>query len=303
MDWDDLRFVLAVSRTGSALGAARALGVNQSTVVRRLAQVEAAAGAELFDRKRTGYCFTDLGRSLVETAERVEVEMQALQDRLSAASRTVSGVVRLTTSERMASVVVAPCVREFRQRYPDVRIELFADDRRLDVARGEADIALRAGSRPEGAGIVARKLLEVGWTVYCSKSYAAEHGAPATADDFHRHAIIGMEGSLSELPGPRWMARAAPDAPVRFTSNSLSNLIGTLRAGLGIATLPCMVGDTDPELVRCMPPPRELDSELWLIVREDLRSVAAVRALTDSLAQHVHEHRAALTGRPAGATS
>lgn len=299
MDWDDLRYVLAVSRAGSALGAARELGVNQSTVVRRLTQVEASAGADLFDRKQTGYCVTGLGRAMVETAERIEREMRALENRLGAARRTVSGVVRLTTSERLASIVVGPCVHEFQQLYPDVRIELFSDDRRLDVARGEADIALRAGSRPDGANIVARKLLEVGWSVYCSEDYAAAHGIPKTREDICKHAVIGMEGPLAQLPGPRWIADAAPNTPVRFSSNSLSNLIFSLHAGLGIATLPCLAGDQLPGLVRCMPPPRELDSELWLVVREDLKSAPSVRSLADFLAKYILEHRGVLTGRTA----
>ena len=298
MDWDDLRFVLAVSRAGSALGAAKQLGVNQSTVVRRLTQVEASAGADLFDRRQTGYCVTELGRKLVETAERIEIEMRSLQDQIAAEGRTVTGTVRLTTSERLAEVIVAQCVREFQQVHPDVRIELYADDRRMDVAHGEADIALRAGSRPAGAGIVARKLLELGWTVYCSGEYAAKHNAPTSREEICGHSIIGMEGSMGQLPGPQWIAAAAPGVPVRFSSNSLSNLIVSLRAGLGIATLPCLVGDREPTLVRCMAPPRELDSDLWLIVREDLKSVAAVRALADFLVKHVLEHRVALTGRP-----
>ena len=97
--------------------------------------------------------------------------------------------MRLTTSERLADVVVAQCVREFQQLYPDVRIELFTDNRRLDVARGEADIALRAGSQPEGTGIVARKLLELGWTVYCSDDYAAKHGMPKVREEICAHSI------------------------------------------------------------------------------------------------------------------
>jgi DNA-binding transcriptional LysR family regulator len=298
MDWDDLRFVLAVSRAGSALGAARDLGVNQSTVVRRLAQMEKSAGAELFDRKQSGYCMTAIGRKMVEVAERIESEMAALQNHISLAGRTVSGVVRLTASERLASAVVGPCVHDFQPLHPDVRIELYADDRRLDVAQGEADIALRAGSRPQGAGIVARKLLDVGWSVYCSQEYAAEHGMPATRAEICEHAIIGMEGPLGQLAGPKWLVEAGGGAPIRFSSNSLSNLIGSLRAGLGIATLPCLAGDFEPGLVRCMPPPRELDAELWLIVREDLKSMPAVRTFADFMAAHVLQRRAALSGRP-----
>ena len=298
MDWDDLRFVLAVARAGSALGASKALGVNQSTVVRRLEKVERDAGAELFDRRQSGYCVTPLGRKMVEVAERIETEMAGLQAFLGAAGRSVSGVVRLTTSERLASAIVGPCVHDFQIAHPDVRIELYADDRRLDLAKGEADIALRASSRPEGAGIVARKLLDVGWTVYCSKEYAAQHGMPATREEIRNHEIIGTDGPLGQLVGSRWIAEAACGRPIRFSSNSLSNLIVSLRSGLGVATLPCLAGDFEPGLVRCRPPPRELDAELWLIVREEVKAVPAVRTFVEFLAGHVHQRRAELSGRP-----
>jgi len=281
-----------------AAEAARELGVNQSTVVRRLAQVEDAAGVELFDRKQSGYTCTALGRAMVETAEHIEAEMRTLQHRLEAAGRTVSGIVRFTTAETIANLFAGPWIHDYHAQNPHVRIELFTGDSRLDVARGEADIALRAGSRPEGAGIVTRKLLDLGWSVYCSEEYAAKHGQPATRADICKHSIIGMEGPMALLPGPRWLAEAAPGAAVRFSSNSLSNLLFSLRAGLGIATLPCLSGDREPDLLRCMPPVPELDSELWLIVNEDLKSAPAVRSFADFVAEQVQANRTTWTGRP-----
>ena len=255
MDWDDLRYVLAASRTGSALAAARALGVNQTTVARRIAHIEETIGADLFERKQSGYGATALGRDVAATAERIEAHIQALEDSVAAMQRNLSGVVRVTMSERLARSVLAPSLLSFQKLHPGVRIEMIAEDRRLDIARGEADVALRAGSRPEGAGIVIRKLPPVSWSVYCSRGYAAERGAPATRADLARHSIVGMDGSMGRLPGPLWLLEAVPNADIRFRSNNLTNLVSNLCAGLGVAMLPCIVGDSEPELVRCMPAP------------------------------------------------
>ncbi len=297
MDWDDLRFVLAVTRKQSALGAASALGVNQTTVTRRIAQIEKTIGAPLFERLQSGYRPTALGTSVAAAAERIEAEVRTLENTLAAARRQLSGVVRLTTSETIANLIVAPCLHGFHRLHPGIRIELILDDRRLDIAAGEADIAFRAGSRPEGGGIVARRMPNAGWSVYCGRAYASEHGMPLSREDLASHAIVGMEGQMARLPGPLWIDRAAPGAEIRFRSNSLTNLVSNLRAGLGVATLPCVVGDCDPGLVRCFPPPPELDSEMWLIVREDLRSAPHVRAFADFLAAHVMSVRTQLTGR------
>jgi DNA-binding transcriptional LysR family regulator len=296
MDWDDLRFVLAVRRAGSALAAAQALGVNQSTVMRRIDHIEETLGIALFERKQSGYRATAQGIAVAETAACVEAAIGDLRRAIAAEQRTLAGTVRFTTSETLANHVVTPFLPLFQKTHPNVRIELFADDRRLDLARGEADVALRAGSRPDGARIVMRRMPDAAWSVYCSKAYADEHGAPASRADIVRHAILGMEGQMATLPGPRWIAEAAPNAEIRFRSNSLVNLVSNLRAGLGVASLPCFVGDAEPELVRCFPPPPELNSEMWLIVREDLRSVPHIRAFADFLAAYLLSIRARMAG-------
>lgn len=297
VDWDDLRFVLAVRRAGSALGAAKLLNVNQTTVVRRIGQIEATLGLDLFDRRQSGYIPTCHGQMVAEAADRIETEVEALANALAAAKRDVANTVRLTTSEALAFRAVAPFLRDFQKLHPDVRIELITDDRRLDLARGEADVALRGGSTPEGAGIVARRLPDTAWAVYCSKAYALEHGAPALRAEICKHEIIGMDGRMALLPGPQWLRAAAPDKEPRFSSNSLINLVYNLRAGLGVATLPCIVGDAEPDLMRCFAPPPELMSEFWLIVREDVRAAPHVRAFADFLADRLYAARDRIEGR------
>jgi DNA-binding transcriptional LysR family regulator len=299
MDWDDLRFVLEVRRSGSALGAAGKLGVNQSTVMRRIVQIEACLGVELFERRQSGYVPTPNGVSVADTAERIEREVRDLQSVTTASQRVLTNAVRFTSSELLVNFVITPCLLSFQKLKPDIRIELIGDDRMLNLARGEADVALRggcSGSRPQGAGIVMRRMPSAAWAVYCSRGYADEHGIPASREEIRNHAIIGMEGPLAEIAGPLWISEAAPNVQTRFRSNSLVNLVSNLRAGLGVATLPCIVGDSEPDLVRCFPPPPELDADMWLIVREDLKSAPHVRAFADYLAAYLNSIHAQLAG-------
>jgi DNA-binding transcriptional LysR family regulator len=287
MNWDDLRYVLAIARAGSALRAAEQLGVNQTTVLRRLDAIEAALGIPLMERRRSGQTLTAAGLRAAEAAERVEREVQHLQDALSADQRAISGRVRLTTSESLANRLVAPSLLAFRAQHPHVLIELITSDQRLDVARGEADVALRAGSSPEGAGIVARRMPDNYWTVYASRGYAAERGLPASRAEIAGHDIVGLEGQLARLEGWRWLAQSAPGDAVKVRSNSLVTLIHNLKAGLGLGALPILFGDAEPDLVRCFDPPEDLRAELWLIVRESLKDQPHVRAVTDFLAAHI----------------
>lgn len=287
MDWNDLRYVLAVARAGSALRGAELLGVNHTTVLRRLDALEADLGVVLFEKNRTGRTLTDAGRRTVETAERMAAEAQTLASALAAQGRALAGSIRLTTSETLANRLVAPCLREFLDLHPAICVELMIADERLDIARGEADVALRAGSRPEGAGIVARRLPDSGWTIYCSRTYAAQRGLPGCRAEIPGHDIVGMEGRMASVPGWLWLAASAPDAQIRFRSNSLTGLVSYLKADLGLGALPVMIGDHDPELVRCLPPPPEINAEMWLIVREELKAQPHVRTFTDFLASYV----------------
>ena len=155
---------------------------------------------------------------------------------------------------------------------------------------------MRAGSRPEGGGIVARLLPHGAWSVYCSRSYPKSTACPATVEALDGHAVVAAEGAIAKLAGPLFLARATPNSKISARSNSLTNLALALKAGLGIATLPCIAGDADPDLVRCLPPIAELGYELWLIVREDVKSTPHVRAFAEFLATHVHGMRGKLTG-------
>ncbi len=287
MQWNDLLYLLAIAQSGSAMRAAKRLGVNQATVLRRLDAIEAASGAQFFERRRSGLKPTEMGRLAAESAARMEREAQSFESALAARRRTLEGSVRLTTSVGLADRLVIPGMRTFQALYPSIMVELLIADERLDIARGEADVALRAGSRPHGAGSVAQRLPDVDWTIYCSRAYAAERGSPGSRAALGGHQVVGLDGAMARLPAWQWLQAAVPDAVVRFRSNSLVNMVSNLKAGLGVGPLPTLTGDAEPDLVRCFAPPPELRSDLWLIVREAIKSQPHVRALADFLAGYV----------------
>jgi DNA-binding transcriptional LysR family regulator len=298
-DWNDLRCFLAVAREGSTLAAARRLKINQTTVARRIEALEEALGLKLFERKQRGYSLTEGGREILTAAERVEGEAETLERLVAQRSRRMAGVVRVTTNEAFANMVLTPCLGEFAELYPDVRVEVAVSERRLDLARGEADVALRAGA-PQDPGLVGRRLGDIRWSIYCSRDYAARRGVPDRPEALKDHFVIGALDTLAELPAARWLAAQAPAAQMLSQSNSLTNLLAALKAGLGVAPLPCMMGDAEPELIRCFAPISELDADLWLITREPLRGLAHVRAFNEFVSARIGSIKHRLAARAAG---
>ena len=295
-DWNDLRYFLAVARTGSTLGASRALKVNQTTVARRIGVLERAIGTKLFDKRQSGYAPTEAGAELRATAERVELEANAFAEQAGAMGRRISGVIRVTTNEGLANTVMAPALSAFRKLHPQVRVDLVVDERRLDLIRGAADVALRTGARPAESSLVARRLTPMAWAAYCSRDYAEGRGCPSSVDALARHAVIGAEGPIAALPGWTWLRQAAPEAEVAARSSSVTNLISAVKAGLGITVLPCFLADSHADLVRCIGPIAGVQSDLWLVTREDARDVRRVRVFIDFLAAHVAAMRPLLAG-------
>lgn len=296
-DWNDLRHLLAVARGGSTLAAARAQGLNQTTVARRVAALEKAIGTALFERRPDGYRPTDRGRELVALAEAMEAQAAAVEAKARSWRRAVQGVVRITTTETIAGALLAPMIPALRADYPGLRIELAADDRRLDLVRGDADIALRVGSEPDAPGLVRRRMPDSVWGVYCSRAYAERHGAPSTAAELARHQVIVGDGPLARIAALAWLEEAAAGADIAYRCNSVPNLIAAVRSGVGVSTVPCLVGGKDPDLVRCLPPLVSLDGQMWLIYRESLRADPQVRAVVDAIAARVEAMRDLLSGK------
>ncbi|MEZ5655612.1 MAG: LysR family transcriptional regulator [Sphingobium sp.] len=284
-DWNDLQYFLAVAEKGSTLSASRDLRVSQTTVARRITALEQALGLPLFDRQQSGYVLTGPGETLVDKARAVADASSALEQAAAGYSRDISGTVRLTTIELYAVTLIPEVLRDFREAYPAIMIEIDATDDIRDLTSGAADIALRHGTGPSEGGLVGRRIAANPWTLYCSRSYAEMHGAPRSRKHLHHHVFVGGGGKYIWPKYREWLRQHGLESAVAIQHGSPTGLLSAVRSGAGLAVLPSFMADRDPELVRCLPPPREDRGAIWLLTHERLRHTPRVRAVLDFLAE------------------
>ena len=292
LDWNDLRYFLAVARDGSTLAAAKVLRVSQTTVARRIAALESALGFPLFEKRQAGYALTPAGEELRSRAEQVEQAAEAFSEAASAKSRDVSGTVKITTEEVYAITILAPLLRELHETYPDIVIELDTSQQVRDLGAGEADISLRSTKKDSqlAAGLVGRQLCIDDWALYCSRDYAARHGVPTTRAEMKKHPFIGGGGGQLWIHYQAWLQSLGLESQVAMHHATSGGLLSGVRSGFGIAVLPCVVADGDPDLVRCVPPPAEHGRILWLFTHERCRHTPRVRAVIDFLYERLSRH-------------
>ncbi|MCJ8159545.1 LysR family transcriptional regulator [Sphingomonas sp. LaA6.9] len=287
LDWNDLRYFLAVARTGSTLAAGRALRVSQTTAARRVAALEQTVGLPLFERRQTGYFLTAAGEALVEHAEAVEAAASAFTDAAGSQGREVSGTVRLTAQEIHAITVLAPILRDLHEAHPAIRIELDTADAIRDLGAGAADIAIRTVDQPEGAGLVGRRIALDNWAIYCSREYAAAHGRPRRRTELRGHPFIGGGGDGVWKIYRAWLEANGLEDAVAMHHDSSTGLLSAVRSGIGLAVLPCFVADAEPGLIRCLPPAPGKERAIWLLTHERVRHTPRVRIVIDFLAEQL----------------
>jgi DNA-binding transcriptional LysR family regulator len=288
---DDLRLIRSIGQAKTLTGAARLLRVDHSTAFRRLEAIEARLGARLFERGREGYAATAAGEMAIERAERILLEVGELEQQLAGEDLRPAGIVRVTTTDTLTDLVT-PMFAAMSAQNPAITVELVVTNAFVTLTRREADIALRpAASAPEG--LVGRKLAGVATAIYASPDYMEKHqGRPVAAHDW-----IGFDDSLAHLRSARWMSSNIPNERIVFRADSLLALRAGASAGLGIAALPCYLGDCSAALCRLGEPMPEMEGSLWLLTHPGLRRVARVRAVLDAIAHYVGERRALIEGR------
>ena len=298
-DWNDLRHFLAVAETGSTLAAGRRLRVSQTTVARRVTALEEALGLALFERRQAGYVLTPAGEALLGQAGAVESAAAALADAAAAQTREASGLVRLTVGESLAVTVMPPILRDLYEAHPGIRIELDSSDAKRDLGAGAADVAVRTTVQPTEGGLVGRRVAHDDWAAYCSRAYAETHGRPTSIRELRRHPLVGGGGDGIWDHYLAWLRQYGLEEAVAIHHDSVNGLIAAVKAGFGVAALPCFVAENDVELVRCLPPRHKEERGIWLLTHERLRHTPRVRAVMDflgdrltRLARHA-EHRMA----------
>jgi len=295
-DWNDLRYFLAVAREGSTIGAASALKVNQSTVQRRLAALEEAIGSQLVERTPTGYRLTEKGLALRPHAEAVETAVAAFRRQLASVDDVATGTIRVTAPEGIAYLILTPLLGKFHTLHPRLKVDVILTDRILDLSNGDADIALRAAPLEDSA-LIGRKIADLAWGFYASRSYADRQGSMSGPEDINRHAVIQFDRELADIQVSKWLRGIVTEAPIAARCSSVSGALLTVKSGVGVALLPSHIGDTEKDLVRLFGPLKDIVSGCYLIAHPDLHKTPRVRAFFDFMIEEIEQFRPLLLGR------
>lgn len=286
LQWDDVRYFLELARLGSLSGAARALGVEHSTVARRIGSLEQSLNIRLFDRLAKRWSLTHEGEMLTAQAQRLDDEAQAFSRAVLGAS-SLRGTVRLSAPPVLASHFLVPGLAAIRSRWQGIDLQVVGESRDANLVRGEADLAVRL-ARPTAPGLSARRIGELGYGAYAAHGYV---NRPAEAWEF-----LGYDGSLSHVPQQRWLDRMAGDRRFVLRCNDLATLLHAARAGMGIAALPHFLAARDSALTplssHACPAPRQL----WLVMHPDVKRSPRIRLMADVLIALVRDRKDLLDG-------
>jgi len=292
-DWNDLRYFLAVAREGSTLAAAKVLRVNQSTVHRRLVELEKRLGCTLAERHPAGYRLTEFGKELQPYAERVEEAVSALHRHVATFDKGMRGIIRLTCSTAVARRLMRSEVLDiFHTRHPGIKVELLMTERLLDLSKGEADVAIHGGEAREEA-LIGKRVADVPWAIYASRSYVERHGSPKMFGEIDGHSIIEFIGEIGDLTAAHWLQSKAPRAHISGQASNIPSVLLAVKSGVGLAPLPVPLADLDQDLVRVIGPIPELKYPTYLFTHRDLRKIPRIAAFFEYC---LSELRPILTG-------
>ncbi len=286
MHWDDLRVFLAVAREGSISGGAKRLNVQHSTVSRRIKSLEAQLGTTLFERKKSGFELSEAGKELAFSAERIEREVLGLEGTLSNHDDTAAGELTVAAINNMASTILLPIFARFSRAQPEIRLHVQVSNKYVSLAERQADIAIRLTNTPPET-LVGKRLTTVASTVYGSRRYIAslaEGAAPKW---------LGIECCAFHRS---WTEEACPDHDHRFYVDDTLLTLAALKQDLGLAYLPCFMGDSEDTLQRHCPPNSAHDLGLWMLYHADLKQNRRVQLFRDHMVHEICELRNLFAG-------
>lgn len=294
--WDDLRYFLEVVRTGTASAAAKRLGVDYTTVARRIRALEEALGALLFDKSRsTGFTLTPDGQQLVSHAEAMEAAMQAASEQVSGSGSALSGRVRIGCTEAFGSYFVIPEMVAFQARHPNIAIDVLPVPHFISLSRREADIAITL-ERPARGPYVCSKLCDYRLALYATPDYLANHPAITSRADLQQHRFINYVDDLAFSAQLLYLDELVPGAVSPLRSTSVVAQYQAVLQGQALAILPCFIAADDPRLVAVLPDKLSVVRQFWMSYSEDLRRLKRVTGVAAWLTERAQANAARLLG-------
>jgi DNA-binding transcriptional LysR family regulator len=283
VNWDDTRIFLAVQRERTLRGAAKTLDLDQATVGRRIAALERVLGATLFLRASDGYVLTPAGELALKAAEKMEHSAHELVRQTQGVDTRLEGDVRVTTTDSLALEFLIPAISRLHAKHPDVRVLLNTSTQMVNLARREADIAVRT-IKPENPDLIARRLARWPMGLFASKSYLKKRGEPEPGTAFAGHDIVMYHTYMTGSRAPTLAGEPIHAGRIVSAVNSNLMLRSQIKAGLGVGEIPVLLGERDG-LVRLWPErARAAPYEVWLVTHQDLRHTARIRAMIDEIA-------------------
>ena len=286
LDWDDLRFFLAVARLGNLSAAAKELRVSQPTVGRRLASLEGSLGVRLLDRTPDGYVLTLAGRDVLEKAQRLESEAQALERTVGGRDTRLSGLVRVTCAETIAAHLLAPCFGGLHRQHPDILVDLIPHPRELSLSMREAELSVRL-SRPTQHDLVIRRIGNLAYGLYASRDYLDRHGALDLEGGCPGHFLIEQSDDVEDMLQFGWLGDMTARARVALQTSSHEAAVSAALDGAGLACLARFRADREAGLMCLAAPVPAPVSGIWLVVHKDNRDTSRIRAVMSHIAEAV----------------
>ncbi|MDF0601772.1 LysR family transcriptional regulator [Psychromarinibacter sp. C21-152] len=287
-NWDEIRTAYQVARMGTVSGAAEALGVHHSTVIRHVDALEDRLGVKLFQRHARGYTPTEAGRDLLQVAQATDDQFSQFASRVRGRGEAVTGELILTTLAGLVPMLM-PAVAAFQAMHPGLIVRLLTGERLFRLEYGEAHVAIRAGSPPEEPDNVVQPFHREVGAFFAARSYAEAHGLPADESEIAGHAFVSYDSETPRAPFDRWLRAHVPPEQIVFRSTEQSINMAAVRAGAGIGYMPLCSGRGDPDLVEVWGPREDWTAPLWLVTHVDLHRTMKVQAFTAFLKEKVKE--------------
>lgn len=288
MNWDDLRLFLAVARSGSISGAAKQLGVQHSTISRRLRQFELKLGARLVERKKGGYELTQAGEHVMDAARNIEREVLGVDGALIGKDTQLMGPLRVTAINNMASSVLMPMFADFSNQHPLVKLHIVVSNLDASLAQRDADVAIRLTNSPPDT-LIGKRIVTVASTIYGSRSYINKLRQTSCEPKWIGVDCCGFHKT--------WTKQACDEQSHNFISDDTLLTQAAIREGLGVSILPCFMGDTDPELERYCEPDPAYNLGLWVLLHPDLKRTARVLSFRDYMTSAIKEKKELFEGK------
>jgi DNA-binding transcriptional LysR family regulator len=287
-----------ISEAKGLAGAATRLGVNHSTVFRRLGQLEEALGTKLFERHRTGYTLTTAGEEMAGLAERMDEDVASFARKLAGQAISPAGELRVTTNDTLLAHLLTPIFARFLAQCPDVRLDVVLSNQALNLSKRDADVAIRATDNPPET-LVGRRAATIAWALYGRSADFPQAGSAAAdgnAADLSGQRWVSLADSFAGFKAVRYVREQGPPERMVYKVNTVLGLTEAVEAGIGIGPLPCFIADARPGLARLAPPNPDFSTGLWLLTHPDLRHSARVRAFLDFTAAEIARQRRQIEG-------